>query len=121
MFGHARSYTVKNILLTLQRLFCRQEKQLMNMTYVRGKHSIIVSLYLKKLVESCPRPWDGQTSPAYPSNPVQYLCISCYVIANKLVLSYLLFRLLPQTRCLFIGPLFTLNYMQFMCKNSSWF
>ncbi len=73
MFGHASSYTVKNILLTLQRLFCRQEKQLMNMTYVRGKHSLIVSLYLKKLVESRLRPWDGQTSPAYPSNPVQYI------------------------------------------------
>jgi hypothetical protein len=32
----------------------------------------------------------------YPSNPVQSLYISCYVTVNKLVLSYLLLRLLPQ-------------------------
>ncbi len=41
-------------------------------------------------------PGDGQTSPAYSSNPVQHLYISCYVIANKLVLSYLLLRLLQH-------------------------
>ncbi len=39
---------------------------------------------------------DSQTSLAYSSNPVQYLYISCYVTANKPVLSYLLLRLLPQ-------------------------
>ncbi len=31
-------------------------------------------------------PVDGQTSRVYPVNPVQYLYISCYVTANKLVL-----------------------------------
>ncbi len=40
-------------------------------------------------------PGDGQTSPAYSSNPVQYLYINRYVTANKLVLSYLLLRFLP--------------------------
>ncbi len=40
-------------------------------------------------------PGDSQTSPAYSSNPVQYLYISCYLIANKPVLSYLLLPLLP--------------------------
>ncbi len=39
-------------------------------------------------------PGDGQTSPTYSSNPVQCLYISCYVIFNKLVLSYQLLRLL---------------------------
>ncbi len=42
-------------------------------------------------------PGEGKTSPVYSSNPVQYLYISFYVIANKPVLSYLLLRLLPQT------------------------
>jgi hypothetical protein len=42
-------------------------------------------------------PGGGQTSPAYSSNPVQYLYISRYVIANKLVLLCLLLRLLPQS------------------------
>jgi hypothetical protein len=41
-------------------------------------------------------PGDGQTSQAYPVNPVQYLYISCYVTANKLVLSYLWLCLLLQ-------------------------
>ncbi len=35
-------------------------------------------------------------SPVYSSNPLQYLYISRYVISNKLVLSYLLLRLLQQ-------------------------
>jgi hypothetical protein len=39
---------------------------------------------------------NGQTSWVYPSIPVQSLYISCYVTVNKLVLSYLLLRLLPQ-------------------------
>ncbi len=39
---------------------------------------------------------DDQTSWVYSSNPVQFLYISCYVTANKLVLSYLLLRFLPQ-------------------------
>jgi hypothetical protein len=47
-------------------------------------------------LESCLCPCDGQTSPEYPSNPVQYLYISCFVTANKPVLLYLLLRLLPQ-------------------------
>ncbi len=47
-------------------------------------------------VESLLHSWDSQTSPAYSSNPVQYLFINCYVTANKLVLSYLLLRLLLQ-------------------------
>jgi hypothetical protein len=41
-------------------------------------------------------PGDGQTSLAYPSHPVQYLYINRYVTVNKLVLSYLLLRLLLQ-------------------------
>jgi hypothetical protein len=41
---------------------------------------------------------DGQTSWVYPSIPLQSLYISCYVTDNKLVLSYLLLRLLPQYR-----------------------
>jgi hypothetical protein len=41
-------------------------------------------------------PGDGQTSRAYPINPVKYLCISCYITANKPVLSHLLLHLLPQ-------------------------
>jgi hypothetical protein len=44
-------------------------------------------------------PGDGQTSLAYPSNPVQYLYINCYVTANKPVLSYLLLHLLTQHFC----------------------
>ncbi len=56
---------------------------------------------------------DGQTSLAYPSNPVQYLYISCYVTANKPVLSYLLLRLLlqwwPRSGCTLCSvPLYTL-------------
>ncbi len=39
---------------------------------------------------------DGQTSWVYPSTLVQSLYISCYVYSNKLVLSYLSLRLLPQ-------------------------
>jgi hypothetical protein len=41
-------------------------------------------------------PGDSQTSPECSSKPVQYLYISCYVITNNLVLSYLLLRLLPH-------------------------
>ncbi len=49
------------------------------------------------MVKALPTPLvDGQTSWVYPINPVQYLYISCYVTANKPVLSYLLLRLLPQ-------------------------
>ncbi len=40
---------------------------------------------------------DGQTGWMYSSNPVQFLCISCYVTVNKPVLSYLLLRPLPQS------------------------
>ncbi len=42
-------------------------------------------------------PGDSQTSLAYSSNPVHYLQINRYVTVNKLVLSYLLSRLLPQS------------------------
>jgi hypothetical protein len=48
-------------------------------------------------------PGDGQTSPAYFSKTVQYMYISCYVIANKLVLSYLLLRLLLQKSGVYIS------------------
>jgi hypothetical protein len=60
----------------------------------------------------------GQTSRVYPSISVQYLYISCYVTANKLVLLYLLLRLLPQwwprPGCpfvLFTVPLYTHTHM----------
>jgi hypothetical protein len=39
---------------------------------------------------------DGQTSWVYCITLVQYLCISCYVFSNKLVLSYLSLCLLLQ-------------------------
>jgi hypothetical protein len=42
-------------------------------------------------------PGDGQTSPAYSSQSVQCLCINQLLSFNKLVLLYLLLRLLPQT------------------------
>jgi hypothetical protein len=41
-------------------------------------------------------PGDGQTSPAYSSQPVQCLYINHLLSVNKPVLSYLLLRLLPQ-------------------------
>jgi hypothetical protein len=41
-------------------------------------------------------PRDGQTSPAYSSQPVQCLYINRLLPVNKSVLSYLLLRLLPQ-------------------------
>ncbi len=40
---------------------------------------------------------DSQTSGVYFNNPVLHLYISCYVTVNKLVLSYLLLRLLPHS------------------------
>ncbi len=63
--------------------------------------SITASLFIEKaeflkdiLWRAAYAPGDGQTSRAYPINPVQYT--SCYVTANKPVLSYLLVRLPPQ-------------------------
>jgi hypothetical protein len=60
------------------------------------------TLFLLKLTFSF-RLWRAAYIPGWrsnqlgvPSNPVQYLYISCYVTANNLVLSYLLSRLLPQ-------------------------
>jgi hypothetical protein len=41
---------------------------------------------------------DGQTSPAYSSQSIQCLYINHLISVNKLVLSYLLLRLLPQYR-----------------------
>jgi hypothetical protein len=41
-------------------------------------------------------PGDGQTSPAYSSQPVQCLYINRLLSVNKLLLSYLLLCLLPQ-------------------------
>ncbi len=41
-------------------------------------------------------PGDSQTSPAYSSQPVQYLYINQLLFINKPVLSYPLLRLLPQ-------------------------
>jgi hypothetical protein len=46
-------------------------------------------------------PRDGQTSLAYSSQPVQYLYINQLLSVNKLVLSYLLLRLLPQCHIFF--------------------
>ncbi len=64
---------------------------------------VIVKTYEKarskkdSCVESCRHPWrQPNPSLAYSSNPVQYLYINRYVTINKLVLSYLLLRLLPQ-------------------------
>ncbi len=62
-------------------------------------------------------PGDGQTSRAYPFNPVQYLDVSCYVTANKQVLSYLLLRLLPQFEfylILFFISLYVLSPIRFV-------
>jgi hypothetical protein len=47
-------------------------------------------------VESCLHPWRRSTSPAYSSQSVQCLYITHLLSVNKLVLSYLLLRLLPQ-------------------------
>ncbi len=47
-------------------------------------------------------PGDGQTNLEYSSNPVQFLYIRCYVIANKPVLSYLLLRILPHYHIIFL-------------------
>jgi hypothetical protein len=41
-------------------------------------------------------PGDRQTSRVYCTTLIQYLYISCYLFSNKLVLWYLLLRLLPQ-------------------------
>ncbi len=50
----------------------------------------------KRLWRAVYAPGDGQTSPAYSSHSVQYLCINQLVSVNKQVLSYLLSCLLPQ-------------------------
>jgi hypothetical protein len=51
-----------------------------------------------KFVESCRHLWwlSNQSGVLHPPYNVQYLYISCYLFSNKLVLWYLLLRLLPQ-------------------------
>ncbi len=59
-------------------------------------------------------PGDGQTSPAYSSQPVQCLYINRLLSVNKSVLSYLLFRLLPQELIICDGAKFKNKLMGVM-------
>jgi hypothetical protein len=63
-------------------------------------------------------PGHSQTSRVYPVNPVQYLYISCYVTANKLVLSYLSLRLLLHTYVYDIQAKFSSYYVCSPCSCS---
>jgi hypothetical protein len=78
---------------------------LVNRNCPRGWTSDLFSFQLRPELEgvlwrAAYAPGDGQTSPAYSSNPVQYLYISCYVIANNQCCrtTYLLLHLLSQFR-----------------------
>jgi hypothetical protein len=53
-------------------------------------------LFYRPLWRAVYAPGDGQTSPAYSSHSVQCLYINHLLSVNKLVLSYLLLRLLPH-------------------------
>ncbi len=68
----------------------------------------------------------AQTSRVYCITLVQFLHKNCYVSLNKLVLSYLLLRLLPQAFTYFtyctppkIFSILLLQYPVFSCVNSS--
>ncbi len=59
---------------------------------------------LKKLLwRAAYAPGDGQTSPAYSSQPVQRMYINLLLSVNKPVLSYLLLCLLPHCHCFHIN------------------
>jgi hypothetical protein len=62
----------------------------------------------------------GQTSPAYSSHSVQCLYINPLLSVNKLVLSYLLLRLLPQTDHIFKNFLQIYKRISMFLRKSWW-
>jgi hypothetical protein len=88
-----RKICMINDIISVCRWFLGHDSAALQGGRKRRGNTHVISLKLRRVVYA---PGDGQTSPAYSSKPVQYLYISRYVIANKLVLSYLLLRLLLQ-------------------------